>query len=258
MEANIATPAALIGDPVRAAILLALLDDRIMPATALARQAGVSPQAASNHLTKLVAGGLLSVTARGRCRYYRVARPEVAHALEALAVLGPAPRELAQPHSLKARRLREARCCYDHLAGRLGVALADALEFGGLIEAVGPERYDLTPAGCRRLEALGVDLKRLRSGSKSDARRCIDWTERRRHLAGPLATRLLCRFLDLAWIERGKEHRAIKITAAGHEGLRAFGVELEPGTARSSHPFSASADTVSAEKHAGHATSATP
>jgi DNA-binding transcriptional ArsR family regulator len=228
MEANIATPAALIGDPVRAAILLALFDDRVMPATALAWQVGISAQTASNHLSKLVAGGLLTVEARGRCRYYRLARPEVAHALEALAVLGPPPRELNHPHSPQARRLRDARSCYDHLAGRLGVALADALESGGLVAAAGADRYDLTPAGRERFTDLGVDLKGLRTGPKQPARPCIDWTERRRHLAGHLAARLLDRFLELGWIERGKENRAIKVTPAGRQGLREkLGVDLD-------------------------------
>lgn len=231
MEANIATPAALIGDPVRSAILLALFDDRVMPATAIAWQVGVSAQTASNHLTKLVAGGLLSVEARGRCRYYRLASPEVAHALEALAVLGPPPRELNHPHSPQARRLRDARSCYDHLAGRLGVALTDALGHGGLIQAVGEDRYDLTPLGRERLGALGVDLAGL-DGAKGAARPCIDWTERRRHLKGPLAARLLTRFLELGWIERGKENRAIKVTPAGRQGLRDhLGVELDMAVA---------------------------
>lgn len=228
MEANIAVPAALIGDPVRSAILLALLDDRVMPATALAWAASVSPQSASNHLAKLVAGGLLTVTARGRCRYYRLAGPEVAHALEALAVLGPAPRALDHPHSPKARRLREARSCYDHLAGRLGVALADALEGGALIETVGPDRYDLTPAGRTRIAGLGVDPDGIRKGPRGLARPCIDWTERRRHLAGPLATALFVRFLELGWIERGIESRAIVVTADGRRGLRdTMGLDLK-------------------------------
>jgi DNA-binding transcriptional ArsR family regulator len=228
MEANIATPAALIGDPVRAAILLALLDDRVMPATALAWQVGVSSQTASNHLTKLVAGGLLSVTAKGRCRYYRLARPEVAHVLEALAVLGPPPRELNHPHSPQARRLRDARSCYDHLAGRLGVALADSLEAGGLIEVTDNEHYGLTDTGREKLAVLGIDLV----GLNRAARPCIDWTERRRHLKGPLAARLLTRFLELGWIERGKENRAIHVTPKGRQGLRdVLGVDLDVAVA---------------------------
>ena len=127
MEANVATPAALIGDPVRAAILMALMNDRTMPATALASAAGVSAQGASHHLGKLVEGGMLQVEARGRFRYYRLAGAHVAQALEALAVLGPRPAALDLPCPPKARRLRDARTCYDHLAGRVGVALFDAL-----------------------------------------------------------------------------------------------------------------------------------
>jgi DNA-binding transcriptional ArsR family regulator len=228
MEANVAVPAALMGHPVRSAMLLALLDDRVMPATALAWAAGVSSQSASNHLAKLVAGGLLHVAARGRGRYYRLAGPEVAHALEALAVVGPTPRSLDHPPTPKGRRLREARSCYDHLAGRLGVALADALEDGGLIERDGPDRYAVTPNGRARLGHLGIDLGAISPGPKGLAHPCIDWTERRRHLAGPLATRLLKRFIELGWIERGAESRAIVVTSAGRQGLRdSLGLNLE-------------------------------
>lgn len=223
MEANIAIPAALIGDPVRAAILLTLLNDRVMPATALAWAAGVSAQSASNHLAKLVAGGLLHVEARGRCRYYRLAGPSVAHALEALALLAPgiAPRD--RPQLPKARRLREARSCYDHLAGRFGVALADALEDGGAIELVGEGRYRLTRIGHDQLTRFGIDP------GKPDAivaRACIDWTERRRHLAGPLARQLMMHLLAIGWIRRGEESRAIQVTPHGRRGLlAAFGLE---------------------------------
>lgn len=232
MDANIATPAALIGDPARAAMLQALLDGRSMPATQLAWAAGVTPQAASNHLAKLAAGGLLAVTQQGRHRYYRLAGPEVAQALEALARVLPVPKPFDPPLSPKARRLREARTCYDHLAGRLGVALADAFEREGLFEADGPERYRLTPAGHARLTALGVDLKATKPNPRGPLRPCIDWTERRRHLAGPLAARLLERLFALGWIERGREGRAAVLTPAGREGLRkTFGVELEPARA---------------------------
>lgn len=228
MEANVAVPAALIGDPVRAALLLALLDDRSMPATALAGIAGVSAQAASNHLAKLIAGGLLKVTSKGRHRYYRLAGPEVAHALEALAVLGPPPPMLERQHSAKARRLRAARSCYDHLAGQLGVALADALEQNGLITASAPERYMLSEAGQQSFERLGMDLAALNAGSKPHARPCVDWTERRRHLAGPVPARLFTRLLELGWVQRGAESRAILITPSGHRGLRQhFGIVLQ-------------------------------
>lgn len=232
MEANVALPAALIGDPARAAILLALFDGRALPATQLAWAAGVSPQAASNHLARLADGGLVAVTRQGRHRYYRLASAEVAQALEALSRLAPTPKPLAPPLSPKARRLREARTCYDHLAGRLGVALADAFEREGLIAADGPERYRLTAQGEQRLAELGVDLAGLKTGRRGQARPCLDWTERRRHLAGPLAARLLARLFELGWLERGRESRAAVLTPVGRAGLRqAFGVELEAAAA---------------------------
>jgi len=232
MDANIATPAALIGDPARAAMLQALLDGRSMPATQLAWAAGVTPQSASNHLGKLADGGLVTVTQQGRHRYYRLAGPEVAQALEALARVLPVPKPFDPPLSPKARRLREARTCYDHLAGRLGVALADAFEREGLMEPDGPDRLRLTPKGEARLAALGVDLAAVKPAPRGKLRPCIDWTERRRHLAGPLAARLLERLFALGWIERGREGRSAVLTPAGREGLRkTFGIDLAPAAA---------------------------
>ena len=227
MDANIAVPAALIGDPARAAMLQALFDGRALPATSLAWAAGVSAQSASNHLAKLVAGDLVKVAAQGRHRYYRLAGPQVAQVLEALAVLGPAPRALLRPLDAKARGLREARSCYDHLAGRLGVALADAMEQGGLIEADGPDRYRLTEAGRERMGALGVDLSPRRSARRGQMRPCLDWTERRRHLAGPLAARLMTRLMALGWLRRTGPTRALLLTPAGRRGLTdALGLDL--------------------------------
>lgn len=232
MEANIALPAALMGDPVRAALLLALLDDRTMPATALACAAGVSPQVASNHLAKLVAGGLLRVTAKGRCRYYHLASPEVAHALEALAVLGPPPPALERQLTSKARRLRAARSCYDHLAGQLGVGLADALEQNGFIVPSGAGRYMLSEEGRSRCMCFGLDLAAFSTGAKAHARDCVDWTERRRHLAGPVPARLFSRLLELGWLRRGTEGRAIFVTPSGARGLReSFGLFLQTDAA---------------------------
>ena len=232
MDANIATPAALIGDPARAAMLQALLDGRAMPASQLAWAAGVTPQSASNHLGKLTAGGLVVVSREGRHRYYRLAGPQVAQALEALARVLPTPKPFDPPLSPKARRLREARTCYDHLAGRLGVALADAFEHEGLIEPDGAHRYRLTPSGEARLTALGVDLSTPRPNPRGQLRPCLDWTERRRHLAGPIAARLLRRLFELGWIERGREGRAAILTPAGRAGLKqAFGIDLAPAAA---------------------------
>jgi DNA-binding transcriptional ArsR family regulator len=232
MDANIAPSAALIGDPVRAAMLQALMDGRSLPATALACAAGVTPQAASNHLGKLTDGGLLAVTQQGRHRYYRLADPKVAQALEALCQLAPPVKPLETPMSPKARRLREARTCYDHLAGRLGVALADAFEREGLFIEDGPDRYRLTLAGEARLAALGVDLTGLGATRRVALRPCIDWTERRRHLAGAVAARLLDRLFEIGWIVRGAEGRAAVLTPIGRQGLRdSFGIDLQPAQA---------------------------
>ncbi len=229
MEANIAAPAALIADPTRAAMLSALLDGRAQPAGALAWAANVSAQAASNHLAKLTAGGLLKVETAGRHRYYRLASPEVAHAVEALACLAPPIRSLDEPRSPKARALRQARSCYGHLAGRLGVALTEALEAEGLIAQPeagdDPRHFTLTEAGRRRLAEFGLDAAALRP-RPGLARRCLDWTERRHHLAGPLGVALFARMVALGWIEPARGGgRAVRLTAAGAEGLRALGLD---------------------------------
>lgn len=232
MEANVATPAALIGDPARAAMLMALMDGRAMPATQLAWAAGITPQSASNHLGKLTGGGLVTVTRQGRHRYYRLAGPHVAQALEALSSLSPVPKPMDPPLSPKARRLREARTCYDHLAGRLGVALAEAMERAGLFEADGEDRYRLTPEGEARLRGLGVDLAAIRPNPRGTLRPCLDWTERRPHLSGPIAARLLERLFTLGWIVRGREGRSAVLTPTGREGLkRTFGLELDEAAA---------------------------
>ncbi|MGH6968157.1 MAG: ArsR/SmtB family transcription factor [Stellaceae bacterium] len=168
MEANVAVPAALVADPARATILMALLDGRAQPATALAYAAGISTQSASNHLNKLVAGGLLRLRSAGRHRYYCLASAVIVHVLEGLAGLAPAVKSLKTPRSPQVRELRVARSCYDHLAGRLGVALADALvRQGWLAEIAGDdERYAITEEGRERFAAFGIVL----DGAKPDRR----------------------------------------------------------------------------------------
>src|SRR5512143_2419797 len=180
MDANIALPAALIGDPTRAALLLALVDGRAHASGELARRAGVTAQAASNHLSRLAAGGLVEAEASGRYRRYRLAGPDVAAALEALARIAPPVRALHPPVAAAARRIRDARSCYDHLAGRLGVAVTQALEARGLIALPSPEaaRYEVTPAGAVWFAAFGVDPSAA-ALKRPLARPCIDWTERR-------------------------------------------------------------------------------
>ena len=219
MQMNIATPAALIGDPVRSAILSALLSGRSEPATVLAHMAGVSPQAASNHLAKLVEGGLLKVQAQGRHRYYRLAGEEVAHALEALACLAERP-PLISPQM---RAIRQARTCYSHLAGVLGVAITDALLACGFLALGADERYfKVTPAGNAWFLAFGAPPDKV-----ATARRCLDCTERRWHLAGPLGVALLGRMKALGWIEQARDSRAVTLTAVGRQELaRALSLDL--------------------------------
>jgi DNA-binding transcriptional ArsR family regulator len=217
MEANLALPAALIGDPVRAAILSALSDGRTQPAGALAGAACVSPQCASNHLAKLTEGGLLAVEIEGRHRYYRLAPPQVAAAIEALACLAPVIRSLENPRTSRARSLRFARSCYDHLAGRLGVAVSAAAEARGylVISDQASKRYAITAAGKHWLETIGVDIGALKPAAAGFARRCLDWTERRYHLAGPMGGVLLFRFIELGWLRRDPATRAVSVTPLG-------------------------------------------
>ncbi|AZS20250.1 MULTISPECIES: helix-turn-helix transcriptional regulator [unclassified Caulobacter] len=227
MDANIATPAALIGDPTRAAMLQALQDGRAQPASALAWAAGVTAQAASNHLTKLVDGGLLAVEREGRHRYYRLASAEVAHALEALSVLAAPVRSLEIPRSPKARALRDARCCYGHLAGRLGVRVCEALVTRDLLRPAANKLYSITPEGRAWFEDLGVSVDSLRS-PRGVARQCLDWTERRHHLTGPLGVRLLTVMTERGWLTLEAKGRAARLTPDGTRALRALlGVSLD-------------------------------
>ncbi len=229
MDANLATPAALIGDPVRARLLLSLMDGRAHPAGDLARGAGCTAQSASNHLARLLEGGLVLMEQAGRHRYYRLASRDVAEALESLQRLTPPPRSLEAPRTRAARLLRDARSCYDHLAGRLGVAITDGLAQRGLIapDPNDSKLYLVTPAGEAWFADFGVDTAPA-AGRRIFARACLDWTERRPHLAGALGARLLHRLFALGWIARTEGGRGWRLTLAGIQGFkRALGVELE-------------------------------
>jgi DNA-binding transcriptional ArsR family regulator len=195
MEADLAGVAALLADPARAAMLDRLLAGRALSAGELARGAGVTAPTASAHLRRLLDGGLVAVEAQGRHRYYRLAGPPVAEAVEALARLArPLPvRSLRQ--SQRAEALRFARTCYDHLAGVVGVAAAAALERDGALRPAGGRDYELTAAGERLLGGLGVDVAAVARRRRAFARRCLDWTERAPHLSGALGAALLERQL---------------------------------------------------------------
>jgi len=218
-EANIAFVATLLADPSRAAMCLALIGGEARPAGELAARAGVSAQTASNHLAKLIAGRILRVEQQGRWRYYRLAGADVGHAVEALAVVAPPQPETFVGNGMNgaALRLRNARTCYSHLAGRLGVALADALVAERWLEEDG-RSYRLTATGGRALRALGIDARGRRE--QPAARRCVDWTERRPHIAGPIGTALATLALDRGWIRRVRGTRAVVVTAAGRTQLQ--------------------------------------
>lgn len=209
----------LIGEPARASILIALLDGRALTAGELALTAAISPQSASAHLSKLVGGGLLSVQPGGRHRYYKLAGPEVAHALEALGAISTPPRRAVALHSLDADDLRAARSCYDHIAGRVAVGLATFLEAGKVIQSHGDREYDLGPRGREWFANFGVDTNALRRLRRRFALKCLDWTERRPHIAGALGAALCARLLTLGWLARRRDSRALRIT---HRGAREF------------------------------------
>jgi DNA-binding transcriptional ArsR family regulator len=221
-DADIASVAALIGDPGRARVLRALGDGRSLPATVLAFEAGV----AASHLARLVAAGLLRVEVRGRHRYYRLAGADVASALEALARIAPLEPVRSLRAGTRAAAVRYARSCYDHLAGRLGVALMQALLRADAL-AGDEDGYELTGRGLRLLDELGV---RLPAGRRPLVRHCVDWSEQRPHLAGAVGAGVLSRLLELGWLERAPSSRALLVTEIGARQLcRRLGVEVRPG-----------------------------
>jgi DNA-binding transcriptional ArsR family regulator len=214
-EADIASVARVIGERARAIMLTALLDGRALTTGELAQLAAVGAPAASEHLGKLLDAGLVSITARGRHRYYRLAGPEVAAVLEALSTVAePVPaRTLRQ--SAAARALKPARLCYDHLAGELGVAVAEHL---GRIHGLSIESGDLglTDVGSLWFADLGVDLASASAERRPFLRRCLDWTERRDHLAGAAAAALARTALDQEWVRRRSVgERGLIITPLG-------------------------------------------
>jgi DNA-binding transcriptional ArsR family regulator len=226
VDPNVAEVAALIGDAARAVILLALIDGRELPASELAFRAGASPSSASAHLAKLVDGGLLKVTAAGRQRLFRLASPEVGHALETLAAIARPARIVALNQNFAMERLRAARSCYDHLAGRLGVAVTDALLARDALARTG-SAYEVTQRGKKLFGRLGIDLTEARQVRRNFARPCLDWTERRPHLAGSLGAALMQHFLSAGWVARSPRDRALRVTPKGCAELeRHFRIRL--------------------------------
>jgi DNA-binding transcriptional ArsR family regulator len=228
-----------MADLTRAAILRALLAGRPLAAGELARLAGVSAATASFHLAKLLEGGMITVARQGRHRYYHLSGHEVAAAVEALGLISPALPVRTLRQSREATALAEARTCYDHLAGRVGVELLAAMLRRDLLReerfsrtgrsGSTESRFEVTGAGARILGSFGLNMGEVKRSKRHFAGKCIDWTQRREHLNGALAAAITARLFDLGWIERGQRRRSVQITGAGAEGLlTTFGLEL-PG-----------------------------
>jgi DNA-binding transcriptional ArsR family regulator len=224
-EPNISAVAALFADPARAAMLAALLGGRALPAGELAYASGVTAQTASAHLAKLLDGGLVAVESQGRHRYYRLAGGHVAEAMERLGAIRPAEPVRRRALSRAATELQLARRCYDHLAGRLGVALTEGLQERAFIRPAPEKRFEVTAAGADWLAGLGIDVDALKPTPRGLARQCLDWTERSHHLGGPVGVRLMSALCDDGWLRRSNETRAIQVTPKGDMELRRqFGI----------------------------------
>lgn len=245
--ADIAPVAALFADRSRARIVAALADGRALPASVIAQEAGVAASTASGHLARLMAGGVLRVERSGRHRYYRLSGPEVAAAFEALAAIAPQPPVRSLRESTRAAALRRARTCYDHLAGRFGVAVLEGLvAHGALVRTDGrsgvergaadrlaaPVRshaYALGPEAESIFGRLDIDLATLvdrPASTRPLLRFCVDWSEQRHHLAGALGAAVLARAEAARWVERRPSGRAVNVTDAGRQAFQdALGIE---------------------------------
>jgi DNA-binding transcriptional ArsR family regulator len=225
---RIAEVAAAVGDPARAAMLTMLMDRRALTATELAMVAGIAPQTASTHLARLLAAELVCVEQQGRHRYFRLASPSVARVLEGLMqhAIGNNPAKRTPRTGPRDEALRRARTCYDHLAGRLGVAIADAMLAHGHIE-IEDEAGLVTDAGSRFFRRIGLELPEPQKGrpaSRPLCRLCLDWSERRSHLAGRLGAAICHHSFDRGWLRRIDGTRAVSIT---QKGLAAFSKVFE-------------------------------
>jgi DNA-binding transcriptional ArsR family regulator len=204
----------LIGDPARANMLTALMSGKALTVSELAEEAGVTIQTASSHLSKLDEGGLLRPRKQGRHKYFSIASDDVARVLEGLMGLAAGSGHLRKRTGPKDKELRKARVCYNHLAGDMGTQLFDCLiEKGHLI--ANDEDLDLSETGCNFAVEFGIDLDILRANKSPLCRECLDWSERRSHLAGSLGRAFLSRFEDLGWATRDQKSRVVKFSRKG-------------------------------------------
>jgi DNA-binding transcriptional ArsR family regulator len=244
-DADLAALGAVLAEPARARILLALGDGRALPASVLASEAGIARSTASAHLGRLLDAGLLSVRQQGRHRYYGLAGPEIGELIETLARLAPAAPVRSLRDGTRANLVREARTCYDHLAGRLGVAVfRSMIERGWVTGGDGRHHpdtaredrlsarghdldYRLTRAGSKGLTQLGVPLA-APEASAIPLRYCVDWTEQAHHLSGAVGRSLTTWMVDQAWLVRLPRTRALRLTTDGADGLRAhLGIDAQ-------------------------------
>ena len=229
----IAEIAALVGDPARATMVAALLDGRALTASELALAARITPQTASTHLAKLTEAGVLSVVRNGRHRHFRLASPTVADMIDGIVAVALAKRPRYRPLSPQARALGAARMCYDHLAGRLSVDLTDSFVARRYV-VLDEEAAEITTAGTRFFTEFGIELATLGSTHRHVCRLCLDWTERRPHIAGAVGAAITKRYFDLGWMERMKRNHAVIVTPLGRQGFQeTFGIDAsEPGDRR--------------------------
>jgi DNA-binding transcriptional ArsR family regulator len=227
MKAPLHEVARVLADPTRSSMLMSLMDPRPLTAGELALQSNASPQAASAHLAQLVKCGLLQVERRGRDRYFKLSGSHVAEFLEVMTrVCAFAEFPGVSDRTVHLTALKFARTCYDHLAGRLSVQIADRMIADGILALSGAE-FQLTPKSEVFFGAVGIDLKPLRSQRRFFARSCLDWSERRPHVAGALGCALLAKFEDLKWIVPMRGSRAVRVTLAGRtEFERLFGLRF--------------------------------
>ena len=223
---QIAEIGALVGEPARAAILGALMDGRALTATELAGIAGITPQTASSHLARLAGARLLAVEKQGRHRYHRLATPEVARMLEGIMQIASVSSNTQRRKLVvgpRDSRMRKARSCYDHFAGRLGVAITDGLIAKGVIE-FGDGSGLVTEQGLDFLKQIGIELPQgggeRSSSSRPLCRPCLDWSERRPHVAGRLGAEICAHYMQMGYVRRIGGSRALDITPRGKKALR--------------------------------------
>ncbi|MGS2740257.1 ArsR/SmtB family transcription factor [Sinomicrobium sp. M5D2P17] len=217
-EARYKKIASLLGEPVRATMLWHLLDGRTYTAGELAVCADTTPQSASNHLQKLLSAGLLAVEKQGRHRYYRLATPEVAYVIESIANLVPPEKQKDRKEQPTVSGPKYARTCYDHLAGKAGVMITEAMVTNRILIAENGT-FTVSDTGKSWFSGLDIDVDSLRLKKRSFARPCLDWSERKHHLAGALGAALLDRMISLQWIRKKQNSREVIITSAGRQKL---------------------------------------